>query len=613
VVVDEVELKYSLSQSDDIRMRELLDRTSRFGSFDADAAGETAHCDTYFDRNGRLQRMGWSLRVRECADGARITLKVPHANASGRAAMDRREIENESFADAERTLKDIVALLRDANVVERDAGPGDVLAHGLFGAMGSLGLTALFVVQTRRATWRLTDGGRRIADLVLDRSRYTTGSAEELIDHQMEIELADTASESALNAIATAEYGLESTRQTKLMRGIEFHGATRLKEKVEAKLELPEMNAYAKVVRMLSDEPGAIPGYRTLGAGVGRRITDVYYDTATLDLAKAHCYLRIREENGEKKLHFRRLAVPERSALPLQEEIKGVDADSDFATSWQVVAAVLAKLLRRAPGGNSSGMTAGLRHFGLAPALTADIVRQAWVAQSADDVPNANRHIAKIKVDDVTFEDAGGRTRRHAEIEITGLEDEEGAPEYVGEDAFRIFMYSFRQTCARRIFRGRNIPALHIGTKYHVGLRLFGRIDDSLADFPGEALVRQEPVFSDFEPEARSGLLRTALFVALSALGLLALSAAASGRWKWDLLVLGVALVFTACLVLARDDSALVSRRTRRRLIVTDAMIGVVIVVIGFGSSTAADLIGLIAFPLTVLGLLALNSRETPD
>jgi hypothetical protein len=30
-------------------------------------------------------------------------------------------------------------------------------------------------------------------------------------------------------------------------------------------------------------------------------------------------------------------------------------------------------------------------------------------------------------------------------------------------------------------------------------------------------------------------------------------------------------------------------------------------------SAAAADLIGLIGFPLTVLGLLALNSRETPD
>lgn len=67
-----------------------------------------------------------------------------------------------------------------------------------------------------------------------------------------------------------------------------------------------------------------------------------------------------------------------------------------------------------------------------------------------------------------------------------------------------------------------------------------------------------------------------------------------------------------ACLVLVRDDSTLVSQRTRQRLVATVAVLGAGIVTAGVGSSTAADLVGLIGFPLTVLGLLALNSRERP-
>jgi hypothetical protein len=78
------------------------------------------------------------------------------------------------------------------------------------------------------------------------------------------------------------------------------------------------------------------------------------------------------------------------------------------------------------------------------------------------------------------------------------------------------------------------------------------------------------------------------------------------------LLSAGAGFVTVACLVLVRDDSTLVSRRTRRRLVVTIATFGVAVMTAGGGSGTAADLVGLIGFPLTVLGLLALNSRERP-
>lgn len=608
--MNEVELKYSLNRSDELRLRDLLTRTSHFGTFEAATTGQGEHRDTYLDRNGRLQWLGWSLRIREHEGGSRITLKIPRAGRQSGVAVERREIENTSAADVNAVFTEIVARLRDAKILADEAVATDVLAHGLFGALESLGLVPLFTVRTSRTTWRLADGDRHVADLVLDTSRYRAGATEELVEHQMEIELADLATENALNAIAATEFGLLPTRATKFTRGLEFHGATQLKEKVEAKLDLPEAADHAAVVKMLRDDPEVIRGFRILGEGLERRITDQYYDTPALDLAQAQCYLRVREENGERKLHFRRLASGTDSRLPVQEEIKGIDADSDFATSWQVVATTLAKLLRRSPGDSPSGMTAGIRQLGLVPTLTADIVRLAWVAKSADDDIDSSRSIAKLKVDDVTFEDAAGQRRRHSEIEITGLEDEAAAPETVDDDGFHIFMHRFRQICSRRIFRGRTTPDLHIGTKYHAGLHLFGRIDGSLATFPGGALVRQAPMWSDLEPEARSGLLRTAVFVALSALGLSALSGAASDRWRWALLGMGIALILAACLVLVRDDSALVSRRTQQWLMTGVAMLGAGIVAVGVGSSTAADLMGLIGFPLTVLGLLALNSRE---
>ncbi|MEV5749614.1 CYTH domain-containing protein [Actinoallomurus sp. NPDC052308] len=611
--MDEIELKYSLRQSEEPELRDRLTRTSRFGSFTATPAGEGTHRDTYLDRNGRLQRLGWSLRIRERPDGTRITLKIPRADPRAAAAIEREEIENTSTADVDEVFKDIVARLRAAEVSADGAEVADVLPHGLFGALSLLGMSPLFTVHTNRATWRLSDGGRHVADLVMDTSRYKVHEGEELLEHQVEIELADPAAEHALHAIATDEHGLPPTRTTKFQRGLEFRGATRLKEKIEAKLDLPEPADHETLVRTLRDDPDVISGYRILGQGVERHITDTYYDTGALDLAKAQCYLRIREENGERKLYFRRLSTVADSRLPTQEEIIGVDSANDFSASWKTIVNPLARLLRHSSAGDATDLTTGLRQLGLTQTLRADIVRQAWVVRSSDDGPDSNRYVAKIKVDDVAFQDTTGRRQRHSEIEITGLEDEGAATEYADDDGFYIFMYRFRQLCARRIFKNHQRPDLHIGTKYHAGLRLFGRIDRSLAAFPrGDVLVRQDPNWSDLEPEARSGLLRTALFVALSALGLTSLSGAASGRWQWATLGAGVVLLVAACLVLVRDDSALVSRRTRQRLVVGVSMIGAVIVAVGVGSSTAADLIGLIGFPLTVLGLLTLNSREDP-
>jgi hypothetical protein len=78
--------------------------------------------------------------------------------------------------------------------------------------------------------------------------------------------------------------------------------------------------------------------------------------------------------------------------------------------------------------------------------------------------------------------------------------------------------------------RGRAAADCTSGRSTHAGLHLLGRIDETLAAFPGDALVRQDPVLSQLEPQARSGLLRTVVFIALSALGLAALSGAAADR-----------------------------------------------------------------------------------
>lgn len=208
--MDEIELKYRLNQSDERRVRESLSRTARFGSFDAVMVGQGDHRDTYLDRNGRLQRLGWSLRIREHADGARITLKVPTRRTG--AALEREEIESTSVADVTEVFTEIVARLAEAKVTAEGAETPDILAHGLFGAVESLGLTALFTVRTDRTTWRLGEGERHVADLVLDTSRYTAGTTEELLDYQMEIELTDPAAENALNAIAGDQHGFEPTR-----------------------------------------------------------------------------------------------------------------------------------------------------------------------------------------------------------------------------------------------------------------------------------------------------------------------------------------------------------------------------------------------------------------
>lgn len=609
-LVEEVELKYRLDPSDQLRIRDALTRTGRFGSFNAALVGQTEHRDTYLDRDGGLRGLGWSLRIRESTDGTRITLKVARDSTGDGVAIERQEIENTSIADVNEVITEIASRLREVSLLTSDAKVTDVLSHGVFGSMDSLGLADLFSVRTNRTTWRLTDNGRHAAELVLDESRYAVGGTEELPEYQMEIELADRTSESTLDAIARKEYGLVATHETKFLRGLEFHRVTQLKEKVEAKLDLPGASAHAALVKMLRDNPDVIKGHHIGGKEVEQHITDVYYGTAALDLARDHCYLRIREEeNGKRILYFRRVAAPDQGYLPTQEEFKGTDAEDDFATSWRMVASVVGKLLNRSPGDGSSGVVTGIKQLGLAPSLTARIRRLTWIVEPVDGGPS--RRIAKIKVDDITFDDGKGQQRQHAEAEITGVEDHEAAPEYLDNEAFRVFMSLFRWACAEHVFRGDKTPELHVGTKYHTGLRLFGRLDDSAAIFSGGALIREESAWSNIEPRARSSLLWTVVFVVVSTLGLSALAGARSGVWQPVLFAVGVVLVLAACLLFSRDHSSIVSWRTRKRMVVAVATLALAIVVIRFGSKTAADLVGLIGFPLTVLGLLALNSRES--
>jgi len=605
--VDEVELKYRLDRSGERRLREVLTRTGQFGTFAAAPAGQEEHSDTYFDHDGRLRRLGWSLRVRERADGTRVTLKVPHDAVHAGSAMDREEIENTGASDAADVFADIAGRLREAGVIAHDAAVPDVLARGLLGAAEKLGLTVIFAVRTSRTQWRLSRAGQPVADLVLDASRYAVGDTEELPEYQAEIELADRTAEAALDEVARCEHGLAPTRESKFLRGLQFHSATALGEVVEAKLDLPGASAFAAAEKMLRGDPGVIRGYQILGEGFERHIRDVYYDTAALDLARAHCYLRVRDENGDRKLYLRRVAPAGQGHLPVQDEYKGRDAADDFATSWRVVGAVAGKLLRRSPGDGPGGMTAGLKQLGLLPSLTASITRLTWIVQSLDD----DRQVAKIKLDDVTFEDGNGGQRRHSEIEITGLEDHPAAPGALDNEAFRMFMSLFRWTCAQRVFRADVTPELHVGTKYHTGLRLFGRLDDPAATFPGSALIRQASSWSSFQPQARSSLLWAVVFVVLSALGLSALVAALPGGWQLAVSGGGVILIAAACLALVQDRSVLISWRIRKQMVVAVATLGAALIAVKFGSKVAADLVGLIGFPLTVLGLLALNNRES--
>lgn len=615
----EIELKYDLDRAMSARIRDSLLTSTRFGAFEARQTGEVKHEDTYFDRHNKLCEQGWSLRVRLVGDAMRIAFKRPVAHATTHGgALEREELENASDADVRATFSSVVALLRgDAVLTDSEEALPNLLVVGFDEAFRRVGLQRLFTIMTIRTRWILVRDGVDVAELALDESHYKITDDDELLAFQMEIEaLTDDAAQlvAELDTTARTEFGLRPTSVSKVQRGVEFHGATQVAEKIEAKVDLPSPEDYRALSEEFVRSPTFLSGYRLAGTeGVPRDIEDRYFDTKDYALARANAYLRIREENGRAKLQVRSITPRWESSLPVQEEIKAEDADDGYRRSWPMIVRLLRRILaRRMPAVAAEGdIVARLAKLDLRPVLKAAVKRRAWVVE---DVEDHGRRTAKIKYDLVVFSTGPkfGDAVEHVEMEVTGLEDEELAPPFIDGPSFHIFVHKLERYCQRRFGNDTEHPVgLHLGSKYVTGLVKTGQADDTLSvRFPPvPGLVRLAPQHSDLPTalESRRSVLRTVVFTFVSAGGLFLLGWLAAPFEVWIRVSAGFLLLVLASWLLLTDRGRLIGAVIRRVLVVAVALLAAAILVAGLGLDFSADVLSLLGWPLTVIGLLSLN------
>lgn len=617
----EIELKYDLTPALMERIGNSLAGTARFGVFSARQTGTVDHEDTYFDRHNRLYERGWSLRVREAGSTFRITCKRPVSRtALSGDALEREELESTSEGDVREVFEDVVRLLRGNDLLA--AGDGSVphpLSVGLFEAFRQVGLQRLFTIKTRRSRWILVRDGADVAELALDESSYGTSDSERLVTLQMEIEALGAAEcISALDTVARQEFGLHPTRVTKFQRGVEYHGATQAAEKIEAKLELPSAADYRTLTELFVSDPTFLSGYCFTGTeGVPRDIVDHYFDTESLELAKKNAYLRLREENGRQKLQLRRMANPTRwdSLLPVQEEIKADDAAEGYQRNWPIMLQLLQRILdRNLPAVPAvDGIEERLGKLELRQVLSATVQRRAWIVEQ---VEKPSKRTAKIKYDLVTF---GGGVKhpesvKHLELEVTGLEDEEQAPTYIDSQTFLAFVHSLGHFCEGRFPSDNNLHGRpHLGSKYVTGLVKTGQLDEGVIPTellpPVAGVVRLEVIHVPAARERRS-VLRLALFILISMAGLFLLGWVDGADPSPLRLGGGFALLSLASVLLITDRVQLVGALVRRLLVLAVGVAAAAVLLVRLGLGVSADLMSVIAWPLTVIGLLAFNIRK---
>jgi adenylate cyclase class IV len=617
----ETELKFKVPSERLAELRSQIGSDGVFAGYSLSPPSRKIHVDTYFDSNGKLRSLQWSLRVRTAQGSITLTLKRPILNTPDSNELVREELQNNDNNDLPDVLLAIGRHLADSEVIapDTDLSRIDVIRDGLIPSLARLGLHALFDIETDRQTWILSDGSDDIAEIALDESTYATSRGSRLAEGQLEIELLENKHSGLLTALgdaATAQLGLEPTRTTKYQRGLNFYFSADLREKVEAKIVLPNPDDFYKVSRAFSKDPSLVPGYRISQSSIDHNIEDVYYDTTSYILWRTNCYARIRRENGRVEFTFRGITDREEAALPVQEELKTREDAPDFPQVWERVRKYLIAHAppqpRRTQGDTRKSIDTSiegrLRELDLHPTLQVRIERTAWIVQAVDDgrfgqigtnsTPQVTERIAKIKFDRVTFLDPTDpkNSERHLEFEVTGLEDELAAPSAVYAKAFQAFLFSLSL-----LFE----CTLQTGSKYAKGLQAIGAVSGrSAPSAPGIALVRSPVDSSKTLPErAQYGIVKLGAFLALSATSLILILLANDLQGVEErLLVLGPYI--SGGLILLIDRSMLITRTIR---IALTTLVGIFLAGLSWGLGPVADVTALIGFPLTVIGLLALN------
>lgn len=479
----ETEMRFSISDNRFAYIMSAFQGHPHVGSFALEWQHVKDHEDTYFDAAGDLHERGWSLRVRRQGANVRATLKVPVSNENSHGVV-HEEIENKSNDSFIGVIEQITRVLRDADAIkERPAAVGaQVILDGIYSTLRSFGLRDLFTIRTTRYTWLVKRATEEVAELTLDDSHYDIGGVDQatpIRECRMEVELRDPAYHEALAEISQfvrARFNIEEVRDSKFDRGMLHYSNQKLRDKIEAKITVTELADYSAIIRRIDNQDEFLPGYQFARLN-DRRVSDIYFDTEQQSLFKAGCYLRLREEDGNKVLTFRRLAKEKKYGPALQHEVAARGAGEEFDAGWRQIQAGLSSTIGVTPEEletNLDSIEGALSQLGLHRSLKVDLVRIPWVVEHVDSRTSLGQaqvsRVAKLKYDQIVFRRPGGRSKllREVEFEVTGVEDESAAPQEFQTTAYETFVVQFIEACAHTTSDGQ--VTRRISAKYFDGM-----------------------------------------------------------------------------------------------------------------------------------------------
>ncbi len=656
----EVESRLLIGEDRIERVAEDLGRRHRAGAYLLRPAERRVLADTYFDAGGRLQAMGWSLRIRRTADDIRLTLKRPAREPGGSGAgVVREELESGRDGTFGEVLAEVLRLLRAEGVL--DEAPGDVdfriLRDGAAGTLLGLGLQDLFTVETDRRRWLAADeAGTDVAEIALDDSRYTTGAGEPVREGRLEVELVDDADAAALTeltAVLRRSFDAEDAFDSKFERGLVHYRTRNLHDKLETKVTLGQPEDYHAVIRRLEDNQPFVQGHRFVRTSHDRHLTDVYFDTRHHALFKLGWYLRLRREGNHAQLTFRRMTDDARYGQVLQQEITAAsqpddEGDAAFAENWTAIKTWLVSRTGISAQGDPGGMAeveGVLARMGLQRSLETSIVRTAWVVERlvpdpAPGSPVPAEHVAKLKYDRVSYRNPGAPERRRrlgaaaalaasadrrrssvadVEFEVTGVEDDTAAPSSLQQDSYHSFLGLFVEACAH--VAGDRQADQRISAKYFNGLAKLGVVARSPRWLTDGRLALRVVLLRESDtargPMTHAYWAGVRFWVGLSVLicGLFGISTGADGGvgsaggdgpvswWSTGVQALGFLAVVAGSVVLFRGPAGPWSTRTRVSVVCVAVVAAVAVSIPWFGRHASADAVAFLGLLPLLLAL----------
>ncbi len=547
IVGTEIEQKFEVPVGSISVITESLRNDASLGNFTVSYLRKVSNLDTYFDVNGEINSRNWSLRVREKNAGISVTLKRPQPASGGSSATHREELENPQDGTLVEVLDRIVAILCGEGIIPVPPCTVESLVHrhGAIAALRRLDLVNTYPVRTSRDVWKVVDASGDVAELAIDETEYLDAVQGSVREGRIEVEIYDPAQAAKLAEIRRhikERFNARDVRNSKFQQALIHHASQHLRDKLEAKVTLQDIASYDNVAAQIDGSGEFVRGYR-FHRLADRRIADVYFDTKKYELFKLGWYLRLRREQDTEEYTFRRLKErgEQRYGTAMQQEIV-VRSSSDLEEAWSAIRGWLSGIrgLSRVEAPADFGhLRESLVESGLQESLEVDVSRSSWIVDRASgidvfSVPDFRNRIAKVKYDRVTYRHPGtSNPLSHFEFEVTGVEDEDAAPNSLRRDSFQAFLGDFVEVCADRTNGG--LVDRRTSAKYFYGLTELGIVDkpEWLADGRLSVQLLAREIAPKETLTRNTGLMRFWSALATLIAGLFALSVGeGDGFWR---------------------------------------------------------------------------------